>query len=276
MPTADVVSSYQAMVNADSSRPVYLNLGQGVASDLWYGRGHRTSHPEDYAAYARGGDILSFDIYPMNVFPAAATAPDWMRAFTDAVSQNIWYVALGVERLIEWSAHTKPVWVWLECTNINGDSRYALTPTDVKAEVWMAIVHGARGIGYFSHHWNPFSEVGLLEVDAMRLAIAALNAQITALAPVLNTQSVANGVTAASSTPAVPVDAMVKRSGGYTYVFAVGMRPGATTATFTLRGFSGASTAEVLGESRTVSAAGGVFQDAFSSYAVHIYKIPNP
>jgi hypothetical protein len=276
MPTADVVSAYNAMVAADPTRPVFLNLGQGAASDLWYGRGHRTNHPEDYPEYALGGDILAFDTYPMNVFPVPATDPDWKRAFHDAVSQNIWYVALGVDRLLDWSGHGKPVWAWLECTNIQGDSRYALTPTHVKAEVWMTIIHGARGIGYFSHHWNPFSETGLLEVDAMRLAIAEVNAQITALAPVLNTQSVANGVTVASSVAEVPVDTMVKRAGGYTYVFAVGMRPGGTTATFTLRGFSGALPVEVVGESRTVSASGGVFQDAFSSYAVHIYKIQNP
>ena len=276
MPTADVVSTYQTMVSADSSRPVFLNLGQGVASDLWYGRGHRTNHPEDYLEYARGADILSFDIYPMNVFPRPATDPDWARAFHDAVSQNLWYVPLGVERLLQWSEHRKPVWAWLECTNIQGDARYALTPTHVKAEVWMALIHGARGIGYFSHHWNPFSEIGLLEIDEMRLAIAAINAQITALASVLNTQSVANGVTVTSSVATIPVATMVKRSGGSTYVFAVGMRPGSTQATFTLRGFAGASNVEVVGEGRIVSASGGVFGDTFSSHAAHIYKIPNP
>ncbi len=276
MPTTQVVSAYQAMVAADPTRPVYLNLGQGVASDLWYGRGNRTNHPEDYAEYARGADIVSFDIYPMNVFPRPATDPPWFTAFHDAVAQNIWYVAQGVDRLLEWSEHKKPVWAWLECTNINGDARYALTPALVKAEVWMTIIHGARGVGYFSHHWNPFSEIGLLEVDEMRLAIAALNAEIAALAPVLNTQSVANGVSAASSVPAVPVDTMLKRAGGFTYVFAVGMRPAVTEATFTLRGFTGASTVEVLGEDRTLPASDGVFQDAFSSHAVHIYRVPNP
>ena len=276
MPTAEVVSRYQTFVTADSTRPVFLNLGQGVASDLWYGRGHRTNHPEDYPEYARGGDILSFDVYPMNVFPRPATDPDWARAFHDAVSQNIWYVALGVERLLGWSDHTKPVWAWLECTNINGDARYALTPALVKAEVFMALVHGARGIGYFSHHWNPFSEIGLLEDDEMRLAITAINAQITALAPVLNTQSVANGAAVTSNPPAIPVATMVKRFAGSTYVFAVGMRPGSTEATFTLRAFSGAAVVEVVGEGRTVSASGGVFRDTFTSHGVHIYRIPNP
>ena len=54
------------------------------------------------------------------------------------------------------------------------------------------------------------------------------------------------------------------------------MRPGTTTATFTLRAFSGDQAVEVLGEDRSLQAAAGVFQDGFSDYAVHIYRIANP
>ena len=68
-----------------------LNLGQGVAWDGWYGRGVRTNHPEDYAEYVRGGDIISFDIYP-----AVHDKP--------AVAGKLWYVARGVERLRGWAA----------------------------------------------------------------------------------------------------------------------------------------------------------------------------
>ena len=110
----------------------------------------------------------------------------------------------------------------------------------------------------------------------MATAVGAINAQITALAPVLNTQSVSNGVTNSTTPSAIPVDTMVKRSGGYTYVFAVPMRPGSVNASFTLRSFTGSSSMEVVGEGRTITASNGVFQDAFTSYAVHIYKIQNP
>jgi hypothetical protein len=110
----------------------------------------------------------------------------------------------------------------------------------------------------------------------MRDAVSAINAQITSLAPVLNTQSISNGVTVVPDDPAIPVDAMVKRAGGYTYVFAVPMRPGSVNASFTLRGFTGSADVEVVGESRTIPASGGVFQDAFTSYEVHICKVGNP
>ena len=41
-----------------------VNLGQGVAWDDYIGRDIRRNHAEDYAEYARGSDIASFDIYP--------------------------------------------------------------------------------------------------------------------------------------------------------------------------------------------------------------------
>jgi hypothetical protein len=49
-----VVKRYDEIRKADPTRPVLLNLGQGVAWDGWYGRGVRTNHPEDYPEYAKG------------------------------------------------------------------------------------------------------------------------------------------------------------------------------------------------------------------------------
>jgi hypothetical protein len=258
-----IISRYQAMKAADATRPVYLNLGQGVAWDGWYGRGTRTNHPEDYTEYAKGADILSYDIYPVN-----STNAD--------TKEKLWLVAFGVDRLRQWSNYQKPVWNWIETTKISASANRIPTPIEVKAEVWMSIIHGARGLGYFCHQWDPFIEAGLLSNAEMKNAVAAINAQITSLTPILNTQTVANGVITTSSNTAIPIDTMVKRFGGYTCVFALPLRPGSVNATLTLRGFTGSSTVEVVGEGRTITASNGVFEDAFSSYAVHIYKIANP
>ena len=112
-------------------RPVMLNLGQGVAWDGWYGRGVRTNHPEDYAQYVRGGDIVSFDIYP-----AVHDKP--------AVAGKLWYVPRGVERLRGWAGGDRIVWNCIECTRI-GNTKTKPTPQQVKAEVWMSIIHGSQG-----------------------------------------------------------------------------------------------------------------------------------
>jgi len=61
-----IVADYKRIKVADPSRPVLLNLGQGVAFDNYIGRGVRRNHPEDYPEYVKGCDIASFDIYPVN------------------------------------------------------------------------------------------------------------------------------------------------------------------------------------------------------------------
>jgi hypothetical protein len=51
------------------------------------------------------------------------------------------------------------------------------------------------------------------------------------------------------------------------------MRPGATTATFTLKGVDSGA-AEVLGESRDVAITGGKITDTFAAdWAVHLYRV---
>src|SRR5947207_10663119 len=51
---ATVVADYERIKRADPSRPVLLNLGQGVAWDQYIGRGTRRNHPEDYPEYLKG------------------------------------------------------------------------------------------------------------------------------------------------------------------------------------------------------------------------------
>lgn len=254
-----IVGDYERIKKADPSRPVLLNLGQGVAWDKYIGRGTRSNHPEDYAEYARGCDIASFDIYP-----AVHDHRD--------VAGKLWFVADGVSRLRKW-ADGKAVWNCVECTHISNPNAKA-TSKQVKAEVWMSLVRGSRGLIYFVHQFQPkFVEAGLLEDKEMTAAVGAINKQIQELAPVLNGPTLADGVKVTSSDAAVPVEAIVKRSDRSTYVFAVGMRDGSTTATFTVAGVKGSAKAEVLGESRTVEVRDGVFKDEFAPWDVHLYVI---
>ncbi|NIA21087.1 MAG: hypothetical protein GWP05_03740 [Anaerolineaceae bacterium] len=261
---SEIVNRYNSMKANDATRPVFMNLGRGVAWDLWWGRGTRTNHPEDYPQYLEGCDIASFDIYPF----AAGTDPRY-----EPIKDKPWIIPFGVDRLNAWKTGTQTdlVWNFVECTNIGGTGE--ATPIQVKAEVWMSLVHGSMGILYFVHEFNPFIEAGLLADPVMTAAVTEINNQITSLAPVLNGPTVPGGAAVQSSDPGVPVDIMVKQYGGATYLFAVGMRDGSTTATFQVAGLAGSAQAEVLGESRTISFSGGSFQDSFSPYAVHLYRI---
>jgi hypothetical protein len=253
-----VVTRYEGLVAKDPTRPVYLGLGRGVADTAWVGRGTCTGRTDMYPAYAAGGDLLAFHVYPRN----------------DGLPLEL--VAAGVSNLVAWSGARKPVIATIEASDIQGGARP--TPADLRAEVWMALIHGASGIQYFCHRFMPsFSETDCLDDAPTAAMLKTLNGRIRELAPVLNVPSVANGVQVASSAADIPVDVMLKRHGGATYLFAVELRAGQTTATFTLRGLPARATVQVLGEDRTLAVeprAGGVaFSDAFSGYGVHLYRI---
>jgi hypothetical protein len=257
---AKIVEDYKTRKAADPSRPILLNLGQGVAWDQWVGRGVRRNHPEDYPEYVQGCDIASFDIYP-----ACHEHPD--------VAGKLWMVADGVTRLRKWAGDERRVWNCIECTHIDNPDAKA-TPQQVKAEVWMSLVCGSRGIIYFCHEFKPKSiEAGLLADPEMLAAVTAVNKQIQELSPALNSPTIEGVVTVESSAADVPVEAMVKRHGGETYLFAVCMRGSATKATFKLSEPSGKARIEVLGESRSIERSGGQFSDSFEPWGVHLYRL---
>lgn len=260
VPPAQIVTDYERLRAADPNRPVMLNLGQGVAWDGWHGRGVRTNHPEDYPEYVKGCDLASFDIYP-----ACHDNPQ--------VAGKLWYVALGVERLVQWGPG-RVVWNCIECTRISNKQQRKATPQQVRCEVWMALIHGSRGLIYFVHEWQPkFNESALLSDPEMLAGVTQINQQIAALAPVLNSPTVPEGAKVASSNRNVPVALMVKKHNQAVYVFAVGLRDGQTRARFSVQGLSGANQVEVLGENRTLDVQDGGFEDDFSPWAVHLYRI---
>ena len=170
---ARIVADYQRIRAADPTRPVMLNLGQGVANDAWVGRGPGASL-DDYPKYVQGADIVSFDVYPV----ADLDRPDG--------ADYLWYVPKGVDRLVKWTEGRKVVWNCIECTRIH-DPKAKATPAQVKSEVWMALIHGSRGLIYFVHQFAPkFNEHALLDDPEMLAAVTAINRQIRELAPVLN------------------------------------------------------------------------------------------
>jgi hypothetical protein len=254
-----VVADYRRMRAADPTRPVLLNLGQGVAWDGWYGRGVRSNHPEDYARYVKGCDIASFDIYPV-VHPNAE------------VAGKLEFVARGTQRLVEWTGGSKPVWACIETTHI-GDPERIATPAQIRSEVWMALISGATGIVYFAHEWKPKSiEAGLLAREESAAAVKSIDAEIKQLAPVLHEPSEPKLATVESSRAEVPIALMCKRHDGDTYLFAVSLRSESTRAKFELATVPDKSKIEVLGESRTLAASHHGFEDSFDGYAVHSYR----
>jgi hypothetical protein len=258
IPPEKIVAEYERYRRADPTRPVMLNLGQGVANDEWYGRGSGASL-KDYETYVKGGDIVSFDVYPI----AGLSKPD--------PEDYLWYVPKGVDRLVKWMNGKGTAWNCIECTRIDGDRK--ATPSQVRSEVWMSLIHGSKGLIYFVHQFKPtFDEHALLDDPEMLAEVKSLNGQIASLAAVLNSPPVTAKVAVTSSKSDVPVDIAARKSKGEAYVFAVGMRNSSTRASFDVHEFTKAKAASVLGENRAIPIVAGTFSDDFMPYAVHLYK----
>jgi hypothetical protein len=237
-----------------------LNLGQGVANDQWVGRGPGASL-DDYPAYVKGADIVSFDVYPVAGMQRSDGA------------DLLWYVAKGVDRLVKWTAGKKVIWNVIECTHIS-DPKAKATPHQVKAEVWMSLIHGSRGLIYFVHQFQPrFNEHALLDDPEMLKAVTAINHQIRDLAAVLNSPTVPSAARVQSSRADVQIDLTTRRHGGITYVFAVGMRNAPARGTFDVQHAGATSSVEVLGEGRHIKLNSDRFEDDFRPYDVHLYVI---
>jgi hypothetical protein len=257
-----IIQYYERMRAADPSRPVMLNLGQGVAWDGWYGRGSRSRHPEDYPEYLKGCDIVSFDIYPVN-----HESPE--------VAGNLSFVGRGVQRLVQWSAGKKFVWNCLECTRIGALDRKP-TPQQVRCEAWMSLIHGSQGLIYFVHQFKPqFHEAALLEDPEMLQAVTRLNQQISELAPPLSSPAITSAAKVVSDPADVPIAFTVRRLASETFLFAVPMHEGAATGTFSIAGTDAPGQVEVIGENRTMELKNGTFTDHFKPWEVHLYRWPS-
>jgi hypothetical protein len=253
---------YNELKTLDSTRPVYLNFGKGLANETWSGRGVCTGNNDEYYPEAsKAADILSFDIYPV-------TSTD------ENDSGNLWYVAQGVERLRNYSNNSKPVWVWIETTHVNNPD-VRPTPSQIRSEVWLALIHGANGIGYFAHEFQPsFKEAGLLYYQEISAAVKDINAQVQSFAPLLNSPSIENGISVSSTNPNVSIATMLKRTSEATFVFAVSMREESTSGEFILTNLPENAKVEVVDENRYLKLNEDKgFSDEFGAYEVHIYKI---
>jgi len=256
-----IQSDYEAIRRRDPTRPVFLNLGMGVAWDGWIGRGIRTNKPEDYPEYVKGADLVSYDIYPV-----VETHRD--------IAGRLELVPFGVRRLRKWTDDRKIVWNCIEASRISNVDRKP-TAAEVRAEVWMSVIAGSRGIVYFVHQFRPvFVEASLLEDPALAAGVKAVNARLRELAPVLNSPSVAEAVSAKADPAEALVDTLVKRHGGALYVFAALPRNRGARVTFTIPELAGRRVRAVsLDEDRAFEIEGGKFEAEFEAYGIRLYRI---
>ena len=116
--------------------------------------------------------------------------------------------AQGVSNLRRWTKDTKPIWIWLETTHISrsGSGRKP-TPAEVKAELWLALIAGAQGYGYFCHQFaGKEVDDALLEDEAMAAAVKLINDEVSSLTAALQSPDLKNFATVSSSNTSIPIE----------------------------------------------------------------------
>lgn len=189
-------------------------------------------------------DVIGFDLYPLQ---------EWCRPerLVDVWSSQQELVALS---------GGKPTFQWIETTSWRcPGGRTEVTPAAVKAESWLAIAGGARGLGFFPSDWHP----------AVGRAIGDVSRDIAKLQPALLGPSIP-----------VTVDHPVVRGGarvhdGSLYVIAVNAGFVPAEARITLPGLEN-RIVHVWDEGRKLVATGGSFVDTFEPLGVHVYVMPLP
>jgi hypothetical protein len=188
-------------------------------------------------------DVIGFDTYPVEV-----------RCSLEQIDNVYW-----MQREIVQLAKGKPTFQWIEAgpmehCRANQDP----TPAVVRAETWLAVAGGAKGIGYFPDYW----------AEDIRSEIRHVNREILALAPALLGQ-----VTSATWSPQQPVRVGVRKYNGALYVIAVNTSTAPVTASFTVPGLA-ARKLRVFGDGRLVTPLGNLVVDKLPGLGTAVYVVP--
>jgi len=257
---AETLAKYNAMKAADPTRPVFMTLTgnfhpffKRIPDDL------RRAYPE----YVKAADVVGYDIYPIYGW----NKPEWIHLVQEATD------------LLVKMAGDKPVYAWIE-TGRGGqwtgalENQKEVTPTHIRAEVWMSITRGATAIGYFTHIWKPsYSQFGV--PDENRKAIREINEQITRLAPAILGAAPKQAASIAAEGD-VKLDLLAKEGPDGLYLFTVNYdeRLREAKATIKVEGLPAGGEVTVVDENRTLKASAGSFTDTFAPLGVHIYRLP--
>jgi hypothetical protein len=200
--------------------------------------------PETYPSLVDAADVVGFDLYPLQQL----CRPDLVPFVFDA------------QRELEQLAPGKPTFQWIETRTMRcGDSGpTAVTPETIRAESWLAIAAGARGLAYFPPDWQPGADA----------VVAGITRRIRQLEPAL-------------LQPALPVDvggsAVVRASAraydDALYVIAVNAGYTPSDVRLTLPEL-GDRPVLVLGGEARLSAQDGVIIDRLPPLGVRIYVAP--
>ena len=223
-----------------TGRTTFLTLSNHV----WSGAAPLPGAATLYPGLVARAEMIGTDIYPLQSF----------------CRKDVLGAVYAAQRELVALAAGKPTFQWIEADPMGVCAGLDPSPPIVRAETWMAIAGGARGIGYFPENWKP----------AIRREITRLNVELRSLAPALVSRDIPVSVAAPS-----PVVVGGRTLNGALYVIAVNPRFGRTSARITLPGLDGRAV-RVWGEDRVVRPTGNTFSERFRGLQARVYVVPPP
>ncbi len=303
VPSAIIKNQLDYSHTNDTNHPVFINL---------YGYDYSSLSPPNYspqfnfltnAGYFNGTKTLVTDVivHDYYQYEFAGYSPGGMKV----CNEN--YV-LSIDHILGWNYNLVPFIPFIEpqdendpsgigrtsaCGHALGSRPWTPDPTaaQIKNNIWISIIHGAKGIFYFGP--DLFCPTLQYQADTTKV----FKEQMKILAPVIlqeksakatyQTMSYGEYLSIALEWASAPVtnngrvDYTVREYGGQTFVIAArvatlsegwpnGNIP-TETAAFTLQGFTGNTNWNVYGENRTVTSSNGSWTDTFGPFDVHIY-----
>jgi hypothetical protein len=206
----------------------------------------------EYGVFGRIADVAGFDLYPLGHCQSDLSAI--------YKAQREFIGLTGGMSTFQW-IETGPI----KPTYCGG---FKMTPTELNAEVWLAIVGGARGIGYFTHTWSP-NHSAFDVSPTLQAAIKSTSSELAFVRPGLLGRTVHSGV----NSGAIKV---LARAGAndVDYIFAVNTQRVPIKAQVHVPRLHDGPL-QVFREKRAVTVGSDQFVDNFQPLAVHVYIQPH-
>jgi hypothetical protein len=222
----------------DGDKLTFLTLTDHFAPYMAPPRAGRNIYPGWFSR----ADVIGFDTYPIEGRCRFDLIP-WV---------------YNLQKTLVQMAGSKPTFQWIEAGPMEKCFRVDPTTASVRAETWLAIAAGARGIGYFPDTWD----------QPIRATITSVNRDIVALSPALLDVS-----GSAIVGPSSPIRVGVRKHNGATYVIAVNTSTQPAQGRIMVPGL-GERPVQVFGEGRSVTTQLSQIVDGFDGLGVHIYVAP--
>ncbi|MCM8767359.1 MAG: hypothetical protein NC921_01060 [Candidatus Omnitrophica bacterium] len=257
IPPEEWAKKYNELKEKDKTRPIFLTLTANFMDE--FTRWDEETKKRIYPEYVKHCDVIGFDVYP--IF-------GWNKI------EWIDYVAKGTDKLRK-LAGQKPLFAWIETNKgskwVSPERQKDVLPEHTRAEVWMAIIKGATGIGYFTHSWVP-SYKQFAPTDEMRKELKRLNQQITKLAPVILSDPY-DGKIEIMNQSNLKYHFKATKKDGEIWIFAQNLEY-EKEGEFEIKIEEiKKGKVEVYDEGREIEIVDGKFSDYFKPLAEHIYKI---